>query len=103
MAKQIDTFKDFVLDQLADIRDLECRAMFGGYGLYSGSNFFGIVFKSRLYFKTSNETRSRYVQAGMKPFQPGPKQTLKNYYEVPADTIENAERLTQWAEEAVST
>ena len=102
MAKKLDTFKDFVLDQLTDMRDLECRAMFGGFGMYSGSIFFGIVFKSRLYFKTTDRTRSRYIQAGMKPFQPSQKQTLKNYYEVPADTIENAERLIEWAQEAVN-
>jgi TfoX/Sxy family transcriptional regulator of competence genes len=29
------SFKDFVLDQLQHLDDIECRAMFGGYGLYA--------------------------------------------------------------------
>ena len=31
-----DSFKDFVVEQLAGVPDLSYRAMFGGYGLYSG-------------------------------------------------------------------
>jgi DNA transformation protein len=45
------SFKDFVLDQLQGVPDLECRSMFGGHGLYQEETFFGIVFKGRLYFK----------------------------------------------------
>ena len=33
MAVKTDSFKDFVLDQLSDLRGVTCRAMFGGYGL----------------------------------------------------------------------
>jgi DNA transformation protein len=36
----------------------------------------------------------------MKPFRPNPKQTLKTYYEVPVEIVENAERLAQWANPA---
>jgi TfoX/Sxy family transcriptional regulator of competence genes len=28
-----DSFRDFVLDQLRDLDDVEARRMFGGYGL----------------------------------------------------------------------
>ncbi len=37
----------------------------------------------------------------MKPFRPNAKQTLKSFYEVPIDVIEDAEVLAQWATEAV--
>lgn len=37
----------------------------------------------------------------MKPFRPNVKQTLKSFYEVPVDVLEDAEILTQWATEAV--
>ena len=99
MAKS-DGFKDFVLDQLADLHGLTCRAMFGGYGLYSGKTFFGIVHKSRLYFKVSPATVTLYQDQGMKPFKPNAKQTLKSFYEVPIDVIEDVEQLTHWAEQA---
>jgi DNA transformation protein len=95
-------FKAFVEDQLGGLRrGLSCRAMFGGYGLYEGRTFFGIIFKGRLYFKTSDATRGRYVAAGMKPFRPSATQTLKRYYEVPADVLEDADALAAWAREAL--
>lgn len=95
-----DSFKGFVLDQLAGMRNLTCRAMFGGYGLYRGEAFFGIIHQGRLYLKTDEDTRPRYVAKGMKPFRPNAKQTLKTYYEVPADILEDAEQLAQWAQQA---
>ena len=96
-----DFFKDFVLDQLQEFSDLECRAMFGGYGLYHDEIFFGIIFKGRLYFKTNAKSVVPYLRLGMKPFRPNPKQTLKSYYEVPLDILEDRDRLAAWAKEAV--
>ena len=97
-----DSFKDFVVDQLRGLDGLECRAMFGGFGLYVGEKFFGILSQGRLYFKTSYATRAGYLERGMKPFQPKPGQKLGSYYEVPADVIEDAAQLESWAREAVS-
>ena len=56
MASKPDWFRDFVLDQLNELPGLTHRAMFGGYGLYCGRVFFGIVHKGRLYFKTTRQT-----------------------------------------------
>ncbi len=98
-AKQ-DGFKDFVLDQLAGLRGVTCRAMFGGHGLYRDDVFFGILHKGRLYFKTDEASRAAYLAQGMKPFRPNRKQTLKTYYEVPVDVMEDAGRLAEWASRA---
>lgn len=98
-------FRDFVLDQLTAFRPVDCRAMFGGYGLYAGSAFFGILHNNRLYFKTdSADTKSTepYRARGMKPFRPNKRQTLKSYYEVPADVLEEPRELSEWAARAVS-
>lgn len=101
MPAKYDGFKDFVLDQLTDLRGLTCRAMFGGYGLYRSATFFGIIHKGRLYFKVTPETIEQYNAHGMSPFRPNPKQTLKSFYEVPVDVIEDAEQLNEWAEQSV--
>jgi len=98
---QDDSFKDFVLDQLQELSELECRAMFGGYGLYQDEVFFGIIFKGRLYFKTDAKSAVPYLKLGMKPFRPNEKQTLKHYYEVPVDIIEDRDRLATWAKKTV--
>jgi len=98
---QQDSFKEFVLDQLTGMEPVTCRAMFGGFGLYHRDLFFGILHKGRLYFKTDDQTRPAYEECGMKPFRASAKQTLKNYYEVPSDILENEEELIFWAREAV--
>ena len=92
---------DFVLDQLKVLGQVEARRMFGGFGLYHRELFFAIVADDRLYFKTSEATVAEYVEWGMQPFKPNVKQTLKNYYEVPADILEDDERLAEWAKNAV--
>ena len=103
MNRGSNSFKDFVLDQLSGLSGVTCRAMFGGYGLYQGDTFFGIVHKSRLYFKTDETSRAAYRDRGMKPFRPNARQTLKTYYEVPADIIEDRDLFVEWAKRAART
>jgi len=97
-----DGFKDYVLDQLDGLEGVSARSMFGGHGLYLRADFFGIVFRGRLYFRTDETTRAAYSELGSGPFQPTPRQRLKNYYEVPADVIEDRNRLVEWARDAVA-
>ncbi len=99
--KEDDSFVEFVCDQLGELDGIAHRSMFGGYGLYCGSTFFGIVFRGALYFKTNELTRQKYLDWGSAPFQPNAKQTLKAYYEVPAETIDDAAAFVALAEEAI--
>jgi DNA transformation protein and related proteins len=80
---------------------VEASRMFGGYGLYQDEIFFGIIFKGYLYFKTNEITAAEYRQRKMKPFRPNAKQTLKSYYRVPVEIIEDRDRLTEWAKTAI--
>ena len=95
-----NSFVAYVLDQLGQVHGLGCRAMFGGHGLYRGPTFFGIVFSGRLYLKTDDTTAQEYTRRGMRPFHPNDRQVLRTYYEVPADVLEDRERLAEWAEGA---
>jgi DNA transformation protein and related proteins len=96
-----DSYKEFVMDQLRDLGGVTCRAMFGGYGLYRDGVFFGIIHKGRLFFKTHAATAKQYSDKGMKPFRPRARQTLKTYYEVPEDVIDDPDRLSEWARKAI--
>lgn len=95
-----DSFRDFVLEQLASLDGLRCRKMFGGHGLYWGEHFFGIVYDGRLYFKTHPDTLPDYLSCHAAVFAPSEKQVLKNYREVPVDILEDAEQLAAWARKA---
>ena len=96
------SFKDFVADQLRDVKGVVCRAMFSGYGAYSGDIFFGIIHKDRLYFKTDQRTRLEYQELGMQSLRPNARQTLTTYYEVPVDIIEDPDQLAAWARKAMA-
>ncbi len=101
MTAKDDSFKEFVLDQLRELGGVEARAMFGGHGLYRGEIFFGILHKSRLYFKTDPSTARAYIEMGMKPFRPNAKMTLKTYYEVPVEVMEDSDQFILWAQKAI--
>jgi len=95
------SFAQFIVEQLWKIECVRYRRMFGGFGLYGDDVFFGIISEDRLYFKTDENTRTRYLESGSDCFRPSKKQVLKNYYEVPVDVIENPEVLEEWAREAM--
>jgi DNA transformation protein len=96
-------FRAFVLEQLARATpSLRARAMFGGVGLYSGDVFFALVDDDVLYFKVDDTNRPRFEERAMGPFRPGGEGgEVMQYYEVPADVLEDAETLAEWAAEAV--
>lgn len=97
------SFLDFVLEQLAEARQLKVRAMFGGHGLYLGSSFFGIVHKGTLYLRTDEASRPAYLKKGSRPFNPKKVKQLHRYYEVPSEVLEEAEILLEWAKAAAKT
>jgi len=101
MASKDDSFRDFVLDQLSGLEDVEARRMFGGFGLYQDETFFGIVHRGRLYFKVDESTVGEYRKRKMKPFRPNARQSLKSYFQVPVDIMEDAGQLCEWAMKAV--
>jgi len=78
--------------------------MFGGYGIYSDSSFFGLIHGEQLYFRTDAQTQKRYVEHGTTFFiAPGSKKPLKKYFEVPLHVIEDKKELIEWALEAIGT
>lgn len=97
-----DAFRDLVLTQLAALPELRCRAMFGGHGLYTRGRFFAILYKGRLYLKTTAAMREPFVARGMGPFRPNRKQTLHAYYEVPRDVVEDGAELIVRARRVLS-
>jgi DNA transformation protein len=96
-----ESFKDFVADQLHKLDDVEARRMFGGYGLYRDETFFGILHKGKLFFKTDETSVGEYRKRKMKPIRPNGRQTLKSYYQVPAEILEDTDALREWAARAV--
>jgi DNA transformation protein len=96
-------YREFVLEQLAEVRQLHARPMFGGLGLYAGDVFFGIVADDVLYFKVDQTTRGGYEQAGSQPFKPyADRPMTMTYWSVPVTVIEDAATLAQWARRSIA-
>jgi len=95
-------FRDFVLDQLAQVRELRAQRMFGGIGLYSGERFFGIVAADELFFKVGDENRGAYEAAGSEPFRPvAARPVSMSYWRVPIEVLEDPAELRVWAQAAI--
>ena len=89
-------FKEYILDQFRLLDGVESKQMFGGLGLYCSGIFFGIIADVGVYFKTNVATVDAYKDKGMETFKPSTKQTLKKYYEVPPEILEDEQQLTDW-------
>jgi DNA transformation protein len=95
-------FSAYVLEQLRLLPSVTSRRMFGGIGLYSDGLFFALLAEDTLYCKVDDGNRPDYVQRRMQPFVPFPNKPGMNYYEVPADVLEDAEELVRWARKSVA-
>lgn len=98
------SFRVFVLEQLGRVLPaVRARSMFGGVGIYSGDRFFALIADDVLYFKVDATNRREFEARGMGPFRPaGPDGEVMQYYEVPADVLEDVEPLRAWAAGALA-
>ena len=94
----------YILEQLGKLGSLHTRRMFGAVGLYCGELFFGLIDDDTLFFKSDASNNAEYVARNMPRFMPFPDrpEAVMAYYQVPADIIEDAESLTEWARKSVA-
>jgi DNA transformation protein len=95
-----EALRDLVVAALDDL-PVTSRLMFGGYGLYLGGAFFGVISDGKLYFRTDAASRGEYIERGMPALQPkyrprGPK-TVDRNFQVPPDVLGDAALLCAWA------
>jgi len=100
--KSDESFTAFMVEQLGGLGTVRSKSMFGGHGLYRNDTLFGMEYKGKVFFRVSDATRPRYEERGMAPFTPGPGTTMRAYYEVPLEVLEDAGELVRWAREAVA-
>ena len=100
--KKPDPVRDEITEELGELPEFRCRAMFGGHGLYSGDTFFGVLYGRRVFLKVSDRTRPKYEAAGSGPFHPTGHSPIRSYYEVPPDVRNDPDEFLAWAREAIA-
>jgi len=98
---QPNPFKDHILETLQYIGGIRCGRFFRHWGLYYGDHFVGIIVNNKLYLRTNSLTRKAYEELGMKSFRETDK-TLRRFYQVPHEIVQNPSELKQWTREAAS-
>jgi DNA transformation protein len=77
--------------------------MFGGVGIYAAERFFALIANDVLYFKVDDSNRADFEARGMGPFRPfGDDRDKMQYYEVPADLLDDPDALRPWAEKSIA-
>ena len=98
-------FVDYVVDDLlGEVEGARAKAMFGGYGIYKGDVFFAIIADDELYYKADASTQTDFKALGSQPFQYSRKDksaVTMSYWKLPAEILDDRERLAEWTERAV--
>jgi DNA transformation protein len=96
-------YRAFVLEQIGRVAPaVTSRAMFGGVGIYSGGLFFALMAGEALYLKVDDGNRADFEAVGAGPFRPFDDDAhVMHYYELPADLLEDADRLRPWVDAAI--
>jgi DNA transformation protein len=98
-----EAYRDFVLEQLGRVTPVTSRRMFGALGIYADGLFFALIDDDALYLKVNDSNRGDFEAAGMGPFRPfGEEKASMNYYELPADLLEDPDRLRPWVDGAIA-
>jgi DNA transformation protein and related proteins len=98
----VGDFIAFVCDQLRPWAPVAARRMFGGHGIFRSDIMFALVHADTLYFRTDAATSAEYAAAGMEPFRydRAGRSVALGYHEVPADLLDEPDRLAAWADKA---
>jgi DNA transformation protein len=95
------SYREYVADQLAALRSLVVKRMFGGVGLYFENRMFGVIDDDVLYLRVDDETRPEFVKRGMPALRPVRNKVSENYFALPDEVLADSEELMSWAKRAI--
>ncbi len=97
------SFRTYLLEQLGQVRPVTTRPMFGGLTFFAEGRAFALADDGVIYFKVDESNRPDFEAAGMGPFLPfGDPDRPMQYYELPAEILENPEELAPWMAKAIA-
>lgn len=100
-------YVDYVFDCLAAARvgPVTRERLFSGSGPRIDGELFGVILRGTLYFVVDDQTRPRFMAAGMGPFtyrrQAGERR-IERWYELPEDVLLDPGDLRDWVRDALA-
>ncbi|MEP6939970.1 MAG: TfoX/Sxy family protein [Rudaea sp.] len=97
-------FASFIVEQLAPIGTVACARFFGGLSLKCEGLLFAMIMRGSLYFAVDDLSRPEYESLGSRCFCYDTKSRrvdVRRFFEVPADVLEDSERLLGFARRAI--
>jgi len=102
-----DEYVEHILDQLSSVGVIQTSKMFGGVLLKVDNKQLGVIIKDTLYFKVKEtELQEKFKELDSEQFEYEKENVaepvvVKNWWSVPAETIENREELVGLAYEVL--
>ena len=94
-------FRDYVLDQLSGMGEFETKNMFGGTAVLRNGVAFAKIKHGSLWLKVDDGNINDFIEKRMVQYTYGKDNSRKlNFYETPAEVLEDADKLTHWATKA---
>jgi DNA transformation protein len=95
-------FVQHIVDQMQALGGVSPRKMFGGWGIFKNGLMFAVVIQDVLNFKADDQSVDRFESLGLKPFSYEAKgrSVALRYYQAPAETLEDAQAMAEWAGDA---
>lgn len=102
-----DDFSSYVMDCLnaARVGPVTRERLFSGSGLRIDGELFGVILRGTLYFVVDDQTRPRFIDAGMGPFtysRKSEQQKIERWYELPEDVLLDPADLRDWVHHALA-
>lgn len=97
-------YTEYVLELLEPIGPIQIGRFFGGVGISCGSVQFAMIMGNTLYFAVDEDSRKKYLLAGMQPFSYMTKKgrvQVRKYFELPEEVLTHPKQLQLWASESV--
>ena len=92
-------------DLFVEFGPIALRRFFGGDGIWSGDNMFGMVFDDRIFFKTDEATRKLFLAEKCKPFSFRKHSTgetiVTTWFGLPDRLYDDPDELAAWARAAL--
>lgn len=95
-------FTDFIEDVFRDFGTIQCRKMFGGYGVYYQGTMFALIIDEVLYLKADAMDTEYFTSRNLPPFQYSREGKIYklSYYQAPEEIFDDPVAAATVAENA---